>query len=727
MGDEGSRAPEGCVAAVNFAKTALILALLSTVLPVVAVFVRGRSRRLVTLSTALASASVAFLLGMVLRLVQIGASPASERWVPLLFTSTIPLLISGYFFSFTFARDDAARALRASWRTAALLVASGLVFLALLRHPGLIRGYDWNDARGTIHIGALGKAFLSYLLFGIVLIGYNLERTFRVASNEDRHRLRAPLVGLFSLLGYQTFILATGMLYSSIGMGKLVALSLPVGLAAMTVAYGFLRGAITDVNAPVSRNVVYSSFTAAAAGLFVLAIGAAAQIAVLTKWSPDEILLVSFGFLAFLMGVLFLFSSRFQRRVRRFIDRNFYVNRYDYRSQWSALTGALGGATDRGALLARAERFLREVFTAEAVTIAVRDWSRGPIRAAVGKGVGGPEGKSLDPDSALYGRLCAERRALLLDRKASDFSYIPIYAENGEWLEATASRVVAPLFDGESLIGTVGLERKDQADPFTYEDVSLLDSIAGHLAAALRSVQLAREVAESREMELMSHWSSMLLHDLKNYLQPLRMVATNLVENRDHPDVAGMCAQDITRVTDRMETLVQKLGELRQKQALASESVCPNQLVRDVLSGLKVEERPALNVALELGATRAVQGDRDMLRRVVENLVTNAVEAMSGAGTLKVRTEDMQVNGSSTVHVVVEDTGAGMSEEFVRDRLFRPFATTKKKGLGIGLYQCRCIVRAHGGDLLVRSRMGEGSAFQVVLGAAPAQASGEQA
>jgi hypothetical protein len=91
---------------------------------------------------------------------------------------------------------------------------------------------------------------------------------------------------------------------------------------------------------------------------------------------------------------------------------------------------------------------------------------------------------------------------------------------------------------------------------------------------------------------------------------------------------------------------------------------------------------------------------------------------MSGSGTLKIRTQDLNANGSSKVHLFVEDTGTGMTDEFVRERLFRPFATTKKKGLGIGLYQCRSIVHAHGGELLVRSRPGEGSVFQVVLGAA---------
>ncbi len=699
----------------SFQKTALILALVTTILPVVAVVLRGRGRRLVTLSTLLASACVAIMLGTVLRLVQIGPQTSPDRWVFFLLGSAAPLLIAGYVFSFTFGRDRAAAALRASGRTALLLGIVGIVFLALLRHKGFVRGYDWVGGAGTIHLGAVGKGYLSYLLVGIVLIGYNLERTYRIAASHERHRLRAPLIGLFFVLAYQTFVLATGMLYSGIGLGKLVALSLPVAFGSMAVAYGFLKGAITDVNAPVSRNIVYSSFTAMAAGLFVLAIGAAAQVATLTHWSPDEILLVSSGLLAVSVCVLFLFSTRFQRRIRRFIDRNFYVNRYDYRTQWSALTEALSSATDRRSLLDQAVSFLCEVFATDIVTVGLRDRNQGHIRVVAGKGLDGGPDLQLETGSALYIQLSAERKALLLDRQSSDLTYIPIYAENGEWLDATASRVVAPLFDGGELLGTIGLERKDEGDPFSYEDVSLLDSIAGHIGAALRSTDLAREIAEAREMELVSQWSSMLLHDLKNYLHPMRMVAANLEENRDQPDVAALCAEDIRRVADRMEDLVQRLSELRQNPTLGTETFCPNQLVRETIRSLQMEDRPDLEVQLELEATQSIRADREMLRRVLENLVTNAVEAMSGGGTLRIRTEDLRANGCAKVQLLVADTGKGMDEEFLRERLFRPFATTKKRGLGIGLYQCRSIVQAHHGQLRVRSRPGEGSVFEVEL------------
>jgi hypothetical protein len=120
-----------------------------------------------------------------------------------------------------------------------------------------------------------------------------------------------------------------------------------------------------------------------------------------------------------------------------------------------------------------------------------------------------------------------------------------------------------------------------------------------------------------------------------------------------------------------------------------------------------------------------VKGDSELLQRVVENLITNAVDAMGGEGELSLRTS-VETLGATEGRVVlaVGDTGAGMDEEFMRTRLFRPFATTKPSGLGLGLYQCRSIVRAHRGDLRIESRPGEGTRVLVHL---PVEVAGVEA
>ena len=698
-------------------ETIIIIAILATLVPVVAVAIRGRSRQIVGLATVLCTLAFAFHLFSLLRLVQIGPRPVPISWTYTAVASAIPMLLAGFVFSACFGRQDPVGAFRIQRRTFLFFTAVGIGFLALLHHSEFIVGYDWADTLGSIHLGFLGKAYLSYLLIGLVLVGHNLEKAYRISPSGDRYKLRLALLGLFSLLGFFVFVLGSGLLYATLGLGKLISASLPIVFASLTVAYGYLKGGITDVHAPTSRGVVYSSFTALAAGLFVLSIGLAAQVATLTNWSPDEILVITFGFLAILTTVLLLISNRFQRSVRRFIDRNFYVNRFDYRSQWAKITAALEGARTPEELLEATSDYLCDTFDANELTISTRSPATSTLRPICGTGA--DDGSLvLHSDSPLYRRMEKNGKALLLERRPDDMLNIPIYAENREWLDRTASTIVAPLLSHGTLMGIIGLARDEDRDPFTFEDVALLESMSAHVAAALRAMDLAQQVAETRETELMSQWSSMLLHDLKNYLSPLRMASANIEEYKDDPEAVAMCAADVRRVAEKMEKLVARLAELRQKAKLGLEEICPNALVQDTVTDMQLRRHGGIITTLKLDAESTIRADRDMMRRVIENLVTNAVEAMDGEGEITIVTKDFRQNGEPQVHIQVQDTGRGMPAKFIRDGLFRPFSTTKTKGQGRGRYQCRSIVQAHGGELSVESRVGEGTRFQIALDAA---------
>jgi putative PEP-CTERM system histidine kinase len=383
------------------------------------------------------------------------------------------------------------------------------------------------------------------------------------------------------------------------------------------------------------------------------------------------------------------------------------------------VTQALGNAGALSEVLESTNTLLRDVFLADEVTISLRDEAGPIIRPRLGKGTGQRQAV-LPEDTPLYQQLLQSRKSMLLDRRRDDFELIPIYAENRFWLDLTANQIIAPLLDGADLIGTVGLGRSHGDDSFTFEDVALLDNVAAHVAAALNSVRLGEELAQSREMDLVAQCSNMLLHDLKNYLAPLRMVAQNLVKYKDRPDIATIAAQDVERVAARMEGLIHKLSEARAKLQLQGGRLDVESLVRTVLEDMQVTKRTGLAVELELQAGQPVVGDEGMLRRLLENLISNALESMNGEGHLRISTQCRRLgqNGKSQIVLTVADRGCGMAEEFLRERLFHPFATTKRGGLGLGLYQSRAIVRAHGGELRVKSILGQGTTVEVALAAA---------
>ena len=701
-------------------ETALVAGMVATLIPTAAAYLRHRSGANLAI-TALTAVVQALFLATVWRLVAVGPYPGVRFWVYALVGMTVPVLLTGYLFTAVLGRESVGASIRSVSRTFAGLFGVGVLALLLLDFEGFILGYQWKAGSGTILLGPIGKAFLSYLLVGVVFVGYNLESTYRLAGGPARSRLRPVVLGLFGVLGFYTYLLTTGLLYSAIELDGVIASVGPLVVASVLTAYGFLKGSLTDTAVPVSRNVVYSSFTAFAAALYVLAMGMAAQMASFTKWSPGQVVTVAFVLLVVLVSVVLVFSNRVQRRVRRFIDRNFYVNRYDYRAQWFRVTRTLSPAQGPEGVLEAADSLLREVFSADGVTIALKDRSGRGCRVWRGEGADEPELLLLE-DSPLCRKLKEERRALLLPRQADDLEYVSIYVENAEWLDATASQVVAPLLAGQEILGVVGLARSHPDDRFSYEDLDLLDCIAAEVAAVLRAVNLARELAESRETELFSQWSNMILHDLKNYLSPLRLLVQNMKVHMGDPQFQKEAVEDLAAVTARMQGMVEKLSGLRRTGDLVEGFVAMNDLVSAVVAELQLHQRPSLQVRMDLAADVGVRGDAGMLRRVVENLITNAVEAMGGKGLLSVQTRSERTDGNGEVGfvLVVSDTGPGMDESFLRERLFRPFATTKKKGLGLGLYQCRAVVEAHGGEIQVESRPGEGTTFWVSLrGAVP--------
>jgi putative PEP-CTERM system histidine kinase len=697
----------------------IVPAILSTSFPLIAVMVRARGRRILLAAALSAAFAVSLYLAAVLRMANLAAGSAFDERVREVLVSPVPLLLAGFVLSVTFGRERPEESLRSSMRLIFPLGLLGLLLVSAHGRPGFLAGTEWADGKGVIRFGPLGKAYLGYLLLGIVLIGDNVEKTYRVASGQVRWRVRAALVGFFGVLGFFSFVLSAGLLSSSIRTGALLAAGIPIGGASLLIGGGCLRGALAEPAAPLCCKAVRSSFTLVAAGLAALSLTIAAGVAGALRWTPEQTLVLSIAILAALLAALLTLSDHYQRRIRRFLDLSLRPGRQDFRGQWARITEVLGDATDREALLDRLPDYLRQAFAADAVTVATCD-AAGRLRPVRGKGAG-ERAEAADADSPLCEELGRAREALLLDGRPHDFTYLPIYAENQAWLDATASRLIVPLFDGERLVGAIGLERDDVRDRLTYRDASLLETIGAHVTAALRGMRLAEDLALAGETEAVSLWSGVVLRDLRKCLVPLEMVAADLMKPRFDSAANRMRAADLRRIAHRLETLSGTLAALRSASTPQMSVLDPNDIVRAALAEMQMNRWPLLALSLRLDSRHAIRGDRPALERLMRNLLANAIEAMDGTGSLTVTTTDHRARGTSRVRIAIGDTGAGIPEAILKDRLFKPFATTKKKRLGLGLWQCRMIVHAHGGEISVDSRRGQGTVFHVVLDGVPPQ------
>ena len=227
--------------------------------------------------------------------------------------------------------------------------------------------------------------------------------------------------------------------------------------------------------------------------------------------------------------------------------------------------------------------------------------------------------------------------------------------------------------------------------------------------------QLARE-AEVHQFESFVRLSAMLTHDLKNAIEALSLIVGNMEVHFDNKEFRADMMKSLTLATEKLKALVARISN--PVTTLSGEHKMPKPVdlvaaVRRVITVIAEPVRAKYEIELKSPPSLHALVDPERIDRVIENLVINAIEAMGERGGKL--TVEIGEAGVEKVFLSVTDTGHGMSKEFVEHRLFRPFATTKRSGVGLGLYTCREVVRANAGTIDVQSKQGVGTTFRVVL------------
>jgi len=284
-------------------------------------------------------------------------------------------------------------------------------------------------------------------------------------------------------------------------------------------------------------------------------------------------------------------------------------------------------------------------------------------------------------------------------------------------------RLVVPLLHVEDLIGFAVLA--SPAEPFkpNYEDRDLLKTVGRHVAVHMAQFEADKQLAESRQFEAYNRLTAFVMHDLKNLAAQLALIVSNAEKHKRNPAFVDDAISTIANSTERMQRLMQQL----QRREMQS--------VKRRVSLIEIARRAAERCQARLPRPACggidqdvwVEADPEQLTMIVEHLIRNAQDASNEAGSVDVVVSvdgapgaDQAVPVGETSNrltvpvgaITVIDTGAGMSAEFIRERLFKPFDTTKgSKGMGIGAYQAREYVRSLGGRVDVASVEGKGTRF----------------
>ena len=236
-----------------------------------------------------------------------------------------------------------------------------------------------------------------------------------------------------------------------------------------------------------------------------------------------------------------------------------------------------------------------------------------------------------------------------------------------------------------------------------------MKTIAKQAASSFLNARLSQRLASAREMEAFHGFSTFVLHDLKNFISMLSLIVQNMDRNIGNPEFRKEALANLSQTVEKMKRLMEQLAILSRTPDIRLDEVDPNELIREVLAELGDSLKSRIVLVFQ-GFLR-VRADPPQIKKVLANLILNSEEAVTGEG--EIRLETFAQDGM--IVLSVSDNGCGIESGFLEKRLFRPFSTTKSHGFGVGLYESKQIIEAHGGRLDVRSRVGEGSSFQIFI------------
>jgi putative PEP-CTERM system histidine kinase len=273
----------------------------------------------------------------------------------------------------------------------------------------------------------------------------------------------------------------------------------------------------------------------------------------------------------------------------------------------------------------------------------------------------------------------------------------------------SSNRICIPLLAGERWLGAIILADRVGGAPYTMEEFDLLNCIGDQVAASLLNVSLTAEIVLGKELAAFQAISAFFVHDLKNAASTLTLMLQNLPVHFDDPAFRQDALRGIADTAERINQLIGRLSTVRGRLELKLVETDLGAVVEEAVQSLdgkctveRVNEPPPLPKLL---------ADREQLGSVVTNLLLNACDAIGPEGRIRLETRQR----GKWAALTVSDNGCGMTPAFLRDSLFRPFQTTKRKGLGIGMFQSKMIVDAHGGNIRVESEPGKGTTFHVML------------
>ncbi len=545
----------------------------------------------------------------------------------------------------------------------------------------------------------------SQMLFsaGVLVLLHNLIEAGRA---DERRALVLPMSALAGMWVYDLNLFAISYLSGS--PAALLIMLRPAAMLVVTAALGIAALRPAGHSVQLSRPATFRSLALAGvcgwlAMLSLLAVlmsnngfdfGEQAQVAVLAA--------------SIVAVALLLVSARLRAYLKVWTAKHFFEHRYDYRVEWLRFTQTLNRPEAGGLSLdARVVKAIADIVESPGGALVSNDGAGHFSLSAAW-----PKGSVAVPTDGDWTGFCqwlsASERIVQFDelRRGKGVAG-EVYAVPRWTLEAQALWIAVPLVHLDRMEGVVLLERPPLNRALDWEDFDLL-KVAGRQAAShLSEARGAEALAESARFEEFHRRFAFMMHDVKNLASQMALLSRNVERHGDNPDFREDMVATLRLSADRLGQMMQRLSQQERVRIDRVEAVDLAAIANRV-AGIKRSIHAVEVVGNAPGRARA---DHEMTEQLLVHLVQNAIDATAGIAPVL-----LQLGGDARhVSIVVADKGVGMSPEFLRSDLFRPFSSTKDGGFGIGAYQARQLAEAMGGVLHVESEEGKGTRFTLTL------------
>jgi putative PEP-CTERM system histidine kinase len=616
-------------------------------------------------------------------------------------------------FSLSYARGNA-REFLTRWRlplAGAFLLPVGL---ASMFREDLIASLRQDAAADhwMLRLGWSGIALYLFLLVGSVLVLTNLERTFRASVGTMRWRIKYMVFGVGLLFLVRAYTSSEALLFRGVDLTLEGVNSGACVVVAALVLRSLLRAGHFELDIYPSQSVLQGSFTVLLAGIYLLLVGVFAKVVTYLGGDANFQVKAFLALVSLVLLAILLQSDRTRLHLRRFVSRHFQRPLYDYRTAWRRFTEGTALHVEQTDLCRSIVRIVADMFQALSVTLWLVDDRGARLMPVASTSLSkaqthdlGAQGTDAD---AVIRHFHDHPEPLDIESSKESWAAALRRWQPGEFPHG-GHRVCVPLIDRGEVLGVITLGDRVSGVSFSLQDFDLLKCIGDQAAASLLNVQLAQKLLRARELEAFQTMAAFFVHDLKNAATTLSLMLQNLPVHFDDPAFREDALRGISKTVNHINRLIGRLSLLRHELKIQPAETDLNELIARAAADL--EKGLVFIFSKDLSPLPKLFLDQEQIVKVVTNLLLNATEAVARDGQVRIATS--QHNGWAVL--AVTDNGCGMSAEFLNRALFRPFQTTKENGLGIGMFQSKMIVEAHGGRIAVESEPGKGTAFQVFL------------